>query len=110
MADNSSEISTQAGSVMQGLLFSASCGESSANRSKEKSQGGNPTKSMHDRWLQANTLLPQVDQKDIFDECPRFNQGKKSCPEHQHHPEYTQTSYLRLRMLEEAYIMKNYME
>lgn len=37
-----------------------------------------------------------------------FNKGKKPSPEHQHHPEYTQTSFLRIRSLEEAYNMENY--
>ena len=40
---------------------------------------------------------------DIVEENPTFNHNKKSCPEHQHHPEYTQSSYLRLRCLEEAF-------
>ena len=39
-----------------------------------------------------------------------FNKGTKTCPQHQHHPEFTQSSYLRLRSLEEAFLMKNYFE
>jgi len=39
-----------------------------------------------------------------------FNKGIKASPENQHHPEFTQSSYLRLRSLEEAFLMKNYFE
>lgn len=56
---------------MVGSLFSA--GESSAVKSKEKSVGNNPTKTMHDRWIACNQILPALDQKDIAEECPRFN-------------------------------------
>lgn len=52
--------------------------------------------------------LPECDIKDIMDENPRFNQGKKVSPEHQHHPEFTQTSYLRLRSMEEGFAIRNY--
>lgn len=31
-------------------------------------------------------------------------------PEHQQNPEYTQTGYLRIRSVEEAFKMKNYLE
>ena len=51
-----------------------------------------------------------VDQKDISEECPIFNQGKKSHPEHQNHPEFTQTCYLRIRHNEEAFLSKNYLD
>ena len=44
---------------------------------------------MHERWHKSNNLMPQIDIKDIVEENPNFNQGKKTCPEHQHHPEYT---------------------
>jgi len=51
-----------------------------------------------------------LDKKDILNENPVFNNGKKISPEHQHHPEFTQQSYLRLRSLEEAFLMKNYFD
>ena len=49
----------------------------------------NFTKIMQDRWTRANAVLPLLDNKDISEEHPRFNNGKKFSPEHQHHPEYT---------------------
>jgi len=47
------------------------------------------TKIMLERWNKSNLILPLVDQKDINEECPIFNQGKKAHPEHQNHPEFT---------------------
>jgi len=63
---------------------------------------------MHDRWQKANANIPEVDQKDILEENPVFNSGKKKSPEHQHHPEFSQSSYLRLRSIEEAFLMRSY--
>lgn len=71
----------------------------SANRPLEE----NHTYQMFERWHRANNILPQIDVKDIVEENPNFNCNKKTCPDHQHHPEYTQSSYLRLRCLEEAF-------
>ena len=65
---------------------------------------------MHERWHRSNSQLPAPDLKDIMEENPVFNMGKKHSPEHQHHPEFTQSSYLRLRSMEEAFLMKNYFE
>ena len=58
----------------------------------------------------SNANIPVVDRKDIAEEHPVFNNGKKTTPEHQHHPEFTQISYLRLRSLEEAFLLKNYFD
>lgn len=57
-------------------------------------------------------MIPNVDQSDIIDEHPLFNGGKyvKTSHKHQHHAEYTQSSYLRIRSLEEAYAIRNYMD
>lgn len=71
---------------------------------------GNFTKVMHDRWQQSNGNIPAVDRRDIAEEHPVFNNGKKTAPEHQHHPEFTQISYLRLRSLEEAFLLRNYFD
>lgn len=60
--------------------------EGSANRINESTSF---TKVMHDRWILSNSKLPLTDQKDIFDENPIFNNGKKGSPDHQHHPEFT---------------------
>jgi hypothetical protein len=32
-----------------------------------------------------------------MNENPNFNKGKKTCPVHQHHPEYTHSSYKCLK-------------
>jgi len=45
-----------------------------------------------------------------MEESPIFNKGKKSHPEHQNHPEFTQSSYLRIRYNEEVFLSKNYLE
>ena len=55
-------------------------------------------------------MLPKHDRQDILDEHPCFNNGKKPSPEHQHHPEFSQCSYHRLRSLEEVYPCRNYLE
>lgn len=102
-----SYLSAASKSTANGSSDQLSSEDGSANRIKEAS---NFTKVMHERWLQSNSKLPHVDQKDIFEEHPIFNNGKKKVPDHQHHPEFTQTSYLRLRSLEEAFLLKNYFE
>jgi hypothetical protein len=66
------------------------------------------TQVMHERWMRANASLPEVDQNDIITENPVFNNGLKPSPEHQHHPEFSQSSYLRLRSMEEALRISNY--
>lgn len=53
-------------------------------------------------------MIPEVDKIDIINDTPFFNQSRVG-KRHQHHPEYTQTSYLRLRSLEEAFSMRNYL-
>ena len=65
---------------------------------------------MKERWLRANILIPEMDQKDIIEESPIINPAKNNMPKHQHHPEFSQSSYLRLRSLEEAFAMKNYLD
>lgn len=102
-----SYLSAASKSTANGSSDHMSSEDGSANRQKETS---NYTKTMHDRWIQSNSKLPLIDQKDIFEEHPVFNNGKKKVPDHQHHPEFTQTSYLRLRSLEEAFQLKNYFE
>lgn len=65
---------------------------------------------MQERWQNSNGNIPEIDQEDINSENPMFNNGLKPSPDRQHHPEFTQTSYLRLRSMEEAYLMTNYFE
>ena len=67
---------------------------------------------MRQRWLKANQYLPTVDKQDIRKEEPLVNgdQIKPLASRHQHHAEFTQTSYLRLRQQEEQYLMFNYLD
>jgi len=39
---------------------------------------------MMDRFHKANVILPAIDQRDILEENPNFNNGKTSGPVHQH--------------------------
>jgi len=66
------------------------------------------TQIMQERWHRSNINLPQPDQTDILEENPYFNKNKQVVNKHQHHPEFTQSSYLRLRSMEEAFAMNNY--
>ena len=50
------------------------------------------------------------DQMDIIEENPIINNGKKLKQKHQNHPEFSQTSYLRIRYNEEAFLPINYIE
>ena len=45
-----------------------------------------------------------------MNDCAVINDAKKDGPKHQHHPEFTQSSYMRLRSLEEAFLMSNYLD
>ena len=65
---------------------------------------------MHERWNRLNQEIPLLDQKDIIEDSPIFNFNKKSGPEHQHHPEFTQQCYLRLRSQEEVFLTCNYLD
>ena len=70
---------------------------------------------MYDRWQRSNMVsIPQLDQKDIFEQghfrLPRLNQSPCTITEmHQHHPEFTHSSYKRKRSLEDAFTMSNYL-
>jgi hypothetical protein len=67
---------------------------------------------MYDRWHRSNYIsIPQLDQKDIAEQghC----KYEKACPldeMRQHHPEFTHSSYLRLRSQEDAIAICNYLE
>lgn len=89
---------------------SGSSGEGSGGRKNEEHPKSNYTATMHERWHKANAGIPDIDKKDIVEENPVFNPQRKCGPSHQHHPEFTQSSYLRLRSLEEAFLMTNYLE
>ena len=65
---------------------------------------------MHERWHRANAEIPVLDQKDILEDSPVFNPSKTSGPEHQHHPEFSQQYYLRLRNKEEVFLLFDYLD
>lgn len=92
---------------MQDQSSSQFCGD--CIRSSRTSSTPNYMEIMKQRWQQANSVIPEIDKIDIINETPFFNQGRIG-KRHQHHPEYTQTSYLRLRSLEEAFAMSNYLD
>lgn len=67
---------------------------------------------MRERWIRTVSNIPVVDKQDIRKEVMHINGGKirPESTRRQHHAEYTQTSYLRIRQLEEAYTMFNYLD
>jgi len=73
--------------------------DSSASRPFSSSARGpaNYSQIMQERWQKANATIPVLDQKDILEDSPVFNPNKTTGPEHQHHPEFSQQCYLRLR-------------
>ena len=64
---------------------------------------------MIDRWMQGNQNLPNCDFEDICQENSLVNPYASQAQKHQHDPEYSQSSYLKIRSLEEAYPLKNYL-
>lgn len=87
--------------------FMSSIHSTSGDRQKEDVKA-NFSQIMQERWCRANQNLPKPDQTDIMEENPHFNKNKHIANKHQHHPEFTQSSYLRLRSMEEAFAMENY--
>ena len=67
---------------------------------------------MMKRWenhIQQN--IPTLDQNDVQKDCPLVSQTDASdVMVHQHAPEYTQISYLRLRSIEEVFAIQNYLD
>ena len=69
--------------------------DGSGNRRHEESE---PTQVMLERWSKSNSMaIPLIDQKDIYDENMLLNPLKTKGPKRQHNPEFTHSSYLRLR-------------
>jgi hypothetical protein len=57
--------------------------------------------------------IPKVDIDDIVFESPHYNGDDSSLimdAKRQHNPEFSQSSYLRLRSLEEAFATINYLD
>lgn len=69
-----------------------------------------PSDVMRSRWLASATQLPSADQDDIQNHNPHFNGGVNVSDINQHFPEYSQSSYLRMRSQEEAYALFNYLD
>lgn len=67
---------------------------------------------MRERWIKTVSTIPVVDKQDIRKEVPHINGGKirPESTRRQHHAEYTQTSYLRIRQQEEGYTVVNYLD
>lgn len=67
-----------------------------------------------ERWKKSNQNLPEVDKQDINRESPYMSSDLRVTlnidEKRQHHPEFTQASYLRLRSLEEAFSIHNYLD
>ena len=64
---------------------------------------------MLDRFVSRLDHLPEIDKRDMLAECPLFNNGKTLGMVHQQQPEFSHSSYLRLRSLEEAMMISNYL-
>ena len=60
--------------------FMSSIHSNSGDRAQENKSSF--TQTMHERWHKANMVLPECDIKDIMEENPNFNAGKKISPEH----------------------------
>lgn len=115
-SSNQSTISTEFASSngVSGMADTSSGDSGSANRIKE--DRSNFTQIMLNRWNQANSKgIPQLDQKDVFEQghfrLPKLNAQPCALDKmHQHHPEFTNSSYNRLRSLEDAFQINNYLE
>ena len=64
---------------------------------------------MLDRWVKANQNLPEPDKSDLLSDTTLINGGKINFKRRQQTPELTQTSYLRLRSIEEAFPTRDYL-
>lgn len=69
---------------------------------KTGQQASSWTKKMHQRWHASNRSLPINDRTDIHEESLRPR------PLHQPHPEYTQSSYWRIREFEAKFPKSDY--
>lgn len=69
---------------------------------------------MKQRYLQTKLEdIPALDKEDLLNESPLFNSNFDAVNEaglHQATPEFAQSSYLRLRSQEEAYLISNYLD
>ena len=65
------------------------------------------TEIMMSRWQKAQDILPSQDHEDCL---LKVKDTTKTCDLRQAEPEYSQTSYLRMRSTEEAYQIYNYLD
>ena len=63
---------------------------------------------MHERWEKANSQIPKIDKSDIFDNTHFSTSDQEAFAVRQSQPEYSQSSYLRIRSLEQAFPICNY--
>lgn len=68
------------------------------------------TDEMRNRWLAVTAQYPQVDLDDIYNHNPNINGGVYVEEINQPFPEYTHSSYLRMRSQEEAFSLYNYLD
>lgn len=68
----------------------------------------NFTQVMLERWVKANQCLPECDKTDFLADNIFINDGVINKHSRQHDPEFSQTSYLRMRSIEEAFPTKDY--
>lgn len=64
---------------------------------------------MLERWVRANQVLPECDKNDMLSDTTLVNGGVITKNKRQQTPELTQTSYLRLRSIEEAFPTRDYL-
>lgn len=67
---------------------------------------------MQKRWQDHLANVPQVDKDDMINDNPNFNGGKQCFMDtvHQHAAEFSQMSYLRMRSMEEAFSITDYLD
>ena len=70
------------------------------------------TETMLKRWLDHLSYIPKVDIVDVQNDNPHVNGGQQCFMEdvHQHAPEFSQQSYLRMRSMEEALCITDYLD
>ena len=87
---------------------------SDESKDTHDSEHGNlpPTQIMLKRWESTNMPLPQIDRDDVHNDNPLLN-GARQCffdKVRQHAPEFSQISYLRMRAMEEAFSITDYLD
>jgi hypothetical protein len=71
---NNDEKMRKGSDISANSLSTTNSAEHSCSEGK-LSETGFYTKVMHERWLKSIVIIPDIDQKDIYDENPRINDG-----------------------------------